>query len=124
MRSHRPRSISILATALVLGVAASAAAHTEVASTTPAAEATAKTSISKVTVTFTGPLTRGTLRVAGPRGAAVASVGKGARDPRNVKRLAVGLKSSLKAGAYKASWTIVAADGHTQKGSFRFTLKR
>ena len=53
-----------------------------------------------------------------------ASVGKGARDPRNVKRLAVGLKSSLKAGAYKTSWTIVAADGHTQKGSFRFTLKR
>jgi methionine-rich copper-binding protein CopC len=123
MRSHRLRSISILATALVLGVAAIAAAHTEVASTAPAGGATAKTSISKVTVTFTGPITRGTLRIVGP-GGAVASVGKGARDPRNVKRLAVALKSSLKAGPYKASWTIVAADGHTQRGSFRFTLKK
>jgi methionine-rich copper-binding protein CopC len=123
MRSHRLRSISILATALVLGVAATAAAHTEVASTAPAGGATAKTSISKVTVTFTGPITRGTLRVVGP-GGAVASVGKGARDPRNVKRVAVALKSSLKAGPYKASWTIVAGDGHTQKGSFRFTLKK
>lgn len=123
MRSHRLRSISILATALALGAAPIAAAHTEVASTSPASGATAKTSISKVTVTFTGPITRGTLRVAGPRGT-VASVGRGARDPRNVKRLAVGLKRSLKAGSYKASWTIVAADGHAQKGSFRFTLKR
>jgi len=123
MRSHRLRSISILAPTLVLGVAAIAAAHTEVTSTTPASGATAKTSISKVTVTFTGPLRRGTLRVAGPSGA-VASVGKGGRDPRNVKRLAVALKSSLQAGSYKASWTIVAADGHDQEGSFRFTLKR
>jgi len=123
MRSHRLRSISILATALVLGVAAIAAAHTEVASTTPASGATAKTSTSKVTVTFTGPVTRGTLRVSGP-GGATASVGQGARDPRNVKRMAVGLKRSLKAGSYKASWTVVAADGHTQKGSFRFTLKK
>jgi methionine-rich copper-binding protein CopC len=123
MRSHPLRSISILATALVLGVAPIAAAHTEVASTTPAGGATAKTSISKVTVTFTGPVTRGTLRVTGPGGAS-ASVGKGARDPRNVKRVAVALRSSLKAGSYKASWTVVAADGHHQKGSFRFTLKK
>lgn len=123
MRSHRLRSISILATALVLGTAAIAAAHTEVKSTSPAGGATAKTSITKVTVTFTMSIRRGTLRVAGPNGA-IASVGTGVRDPRNVSRLAVGLKRALKVGSYKASWRIVAADGHNQKGSFRFQLKR
>jgi methionine-rich copper-binding protein CopC len=73
-------------------------------------------------VTFAGPLRSGTLRVAGPGGAA-ASVGRGGRDPRNVNRLLVGLKGSLRAGSYKASWTIVAADDHRQKGSFQFKLK-
>jgi len=123
MRSHRLRSISILATALVLGGATIASAHTEVKSTSPASGAAAKTSLTKVTVTFTGPMRRGTLRVTGP-GGKVVSVGSGGRDPRNVNRLLVGLKGSLKAGSYKAGWTIVAADGHSQKGSFQFKLKR
>jgi methionine-rich copper-binding protein CopC len=123
MRSHRLRSISILATALVLGAATIASAHTEVRSTSPAIGATAKTSTSKVTVTFTGPMRRGTLRIVGP-GSKVVSVGSGGRDPRNVNRLLVGLKGSLKPGSYKASWTIVAADGHKQKGAFQFKLKR
>lgn len=48
----------------------------------------------------------------------------GGRDPRNVKRLLAGLHGSLKPGSYKASWTIVAPDGHSQKGSFRFKLTR
>jgi methionine-rich copper-binding protein CopC len=122
MRSHRWRSVSILATALVLGGATIALGHTEVASTSPASGATAKTSIKQVTVAFTGPLRRGTLRVVGPGGKDV-SVG-GGRDPRNVKRLLTGLKGSLKPGSYKANWTIVAPDGHNQKGSFRFKLKR
>jgi methionine-rich copper-binding protein CopC len=122
MRSHRWRSISILATALVLGGATIALGHTEVASTSPASGATAKTSIKQVTVTFTGPLRRGTLRVVGP-GGKVVSAG-GGRDPRNVKRLLAGLKGTLKPGSYKAGWTIVAPDGHGQKGSFRFKLKR
>lgn len=122
MRHHRLRSITILVAALVLCGAASALAHAELKSTSPASGTTAKTSIARVTATFTGPLRRGTLRVVGP-GGKVASSGSGGRDPRNVKRLLVGLKRSLKAGSYKASWSIVAADGHTQKGSVSFRLK-
>jgi copper resistance protein C len=122
MRSHRWRSISILATTLALGGASIAAAHTEVASTSPASGATAKTSIKQVTVTFTGELQRGTLRVTGP-GGKVVSAG-GGRDPRNVKRLLAGLKGSLKPGSYQASWTVTAPDGHRQKGAFQFKLKR
>lgn len=123
MKPHRLPLIPILACVLALGGAAVAAAHTEVKSTSPAAGATAKSSVTRATVTFTGTLRRGTLRVTGP-GGKVVSVGKGGRDPRNVARLLVGLKPGLKAGAYKASWTIMAADGHEQTGSFRFKLKR
>jgi methionine-rich copper-binding protein CopC len=122
-RTHRYRFIPALASMLVLGSATIATAHTELKSTSPASGATVKTSITRVTATFSGPLTRGTLRVVGP-GGKVVSVSNGARDPRNTSRVLVGLKGALKAGSYTASWTIVAADGHTQKGAFRFKLKR
>ena len=117
------RHTAALASALALGGAAIASAHTEVKSTSPANGATAKTTLTRVTAAFTGPLTRGTLRVVGP-GGKVASLSRGGRDPRNTSRLLVGLKGSLKPGSYTASWSIVAADGHRQKGSFRFKLKR
>ena len=123
MRTQRFALIPILAAVLALAGATVAIAHTEVKSTSPAKGAVAKTSITRVTVTFTGALRRGTVRVTGPTGT-VVSKGSGGRDPRNVNRLLVGLKSGLKAGSYKASWTIVAADGHEQRGSFRFRLKR
>jgi copper resistance protein C len=103
--------------------AATAAAHTEVSSTSPPRGGSAKTSTKVVRVTFNQQIRSGTLRVTGP-GDTRVSVGKGGRDPRNVKRLAVTLKRGLKAGRYRASWKMVAADGHTQRGSFRFRLRR
>ena len=123
MRTQRVRLIPILAAVLVLAGTGVAAAHTDVKSTSPKKNTTAKTSSSRVTVTFDGMLRRGTLRVTGPNGR-VASIGAGGRDPRNITRLLVGLKGGLKAGSYRARWTIVAADGHHQRGSFRFRLKR
>ncbi len=123
MRTRRSLVISVLVAAVLAVAAGTAFAHTKVKSTSPASGKTAKTSIDRVTVTFSGPLRRGTVRVVGP-GSKVVSVGKGGRDPRNISRLLVALKGSLKAGSYTASWTIVAADGHEQQGSFRFGLKR
>jgi methionine-rich copper-binding protein CopC len=122
-RPRRARRIAALASVLALGAAAIASAHTEVKATSPASGGTAKTTTSRVTVTFTGPVTRGTLRVTGPGGKLV-SLSSGGRDPRNTSRLLVGLKGSLRPGSYTASWSVVATDGHTQKGSFRFKLKR
>lgn len=116
--------LTFLATLCVAAVAASAAfAHTKVTKTSPARGGTAKTSIQAVRVTFNEQIRSGSVRVTGP-GGRVVSAGKGGRDPRNVKRLLVSLKGSKKAGKYRASWTIVAADGHSQKGSFSFRLKR
>lgn len=119
----RPRVLAALAAAVLATAAATALAHTKVASMSPKAGSTARTTVDRVTVTFNGLLRRGTLRVVGP-GSKVVSIGTGGRDPRNVKRLLVPLRRSLRAGSYKASWTILAADGHRQKGSFRFRLRR
>lgn len=111
----------VVAVTLLAGVAATAAlAHVNVKSTSPKRNGTAKVSAGVVTITFSGPLLRGTLKVVGPGGQ--ASVGGGGRDPRNIKRLAVALKGGLKPGRYRASWTLVAADTHRQKGAFAFGL--
>jgi methionine-rich copper-binding protein CopC len=117
-----PRTAAALVAATgVLAIGATAAdAHTEVASTSP--KGTASTATRTVTVTFTGQIRSGTLTV--KRGGTTVSRGRGGQDPRNVKRLRVGLRSGLKAGTYRATWTAVAADGHHQRGTFSFRLKR
>jgi methionine-rich copper-binding protein CopC len=116
-------SLALAAAAVVSALAtATAFAHEEVKSTSPAKGKTASTHTTKVTVTFNGIPRSGTLKVTGPGGKTVSS-GKGGRDPRNLKRLSVSLKSGLKAGSYKATWTIVATDGDSQHGSFTFKLK-
>ena len=83
---------------------------------------TGSTRISTVTVTFSQQIRSGSIKVTGPGGSTYSS-GSGGRDPRNVKRLRVPLKSSERTGNYKASWTIKAVDGHAQRGSFTFKLK-
>ena len=117
----RKRVTTVLAaTAAVSAIAtATAFAHTELKSTYPGKNKTASTRISTVSVTFTAAIRSGT--VTGPSG--TVSSGKGGRDPRDVKRLRVPLKSSKKAGTYTAKWTMKASDGHTQSGSFKFKLK-
>src|SRR4051794_29091078 len=82
--------------------AATAFAHVEYKSSSPGKGKTASTHLTTVTVTFTGPLRKGTLKVTGP-GAKTVSSGSGARDPRNISRVRVPLKSGLKAGSYKAT---------------------
>jgi methionine-rich copper-binding protein CopC len=115
--------IAVAVAALCGATAATASAHVEVKSTSPKRGGSASTSLSSVTVTFTGPLRRGTVRVTDSDGDKV-SVGSGGRDPRKISRLRVGLRGGKSAGRYRVRWTIVAADGHEQRGSFRFRLRR
>lgn len=113
---------ALAATAAVSAiVTATAFAHTEVKSTYPSKNQSVSKKLSKVTVTFSGQIRSGTIKVSGPSG--TISSGNGGRDPRDVKRLAVPIKSSKKAGTYTAKWTMKAADGHTQSGTFKFKIK-
>jgi copper resistance protein C len=112
-----------VAAAVCGATAAGASAHVEIKSTSPKRGGSAGTSVGTVTITFTGPLRRGTVRVTGP-GGRVVSNGSGGRDPRSINRLRVSLKGGKSAGRYRVRWTILAADGHEQDGTFRFRLRR
>ncbi|MDQ1629534.1 MAG: copper transport protein [Actinomycetota bacterium] len=100
-----------------------ASAHVSVKSTSPTAGTVRSSPPRSVSVTFSGPIRGGTLRVVGPHGT-TASRGSGGRDPRNVTRLGVDLRSRLGAGRYTARWSVVAADGHAEAGLFRFRVRR
>src|SRR4051812_32665617 len=121
MRTKLPMALVAVATVGALATA-TAFAHETVKSTSPGKGKTASTHIKSVTVTFNGIPRRGRIKVTGPGGKVVSNC-SGGRDPRNLKRLRVSLKSGLKKGAYKATWTIVASDGDNQHGSFTFKLK-
>jgi methionine-rich copper-binding protein CopC len=120
MRTKLPVALATAAAVSALATA-TAFAHETVSSTSPGKGKTASKHITSVTVTFNGVPRSGTLKVTGPGG--TVSKGSGGRDPRNLKRLKVSLKSGLKAGSYKATWKIVASDGDHQTGSFTFKLK-
>ena len=115
------RLIVVLAAAGALAVPAAASAHVEVSSTSPSGGSTASRPLGSVSVTFTGALRSGSLKVK-RIGGGKASRGKGGRDPRNISRLRAELKRGLSAGKYRARWKVVSADGHEQKGSFTFRL--
>ena len=122
MRIRLPVAL-LIAFAAAGVVAAVAVAHTDVKSRSPSKGGSASTSIGRVSVTFEQQIRRGGIRVVGPGGRVVSS-GSGSRDPRNVARVVVGLRGSLRAGRYRATYSIVAADGHRQRGSWRFRLRR
>ncbi len=106
---------------LALIVPATASAHVEILATAPAKSA--KTEIKRVTVTLSGLIRSGTLKVLGPDGSKV-SRGSGSRDPHNFMMVSVGLRSGLVPGRYTASVVWVSVDGHRQQASFGFRLKR
>ena len=117
---------TVLATAATLAasgvLAAPALAHVTLEKSSPKAHSTVSKSLRSVSLTFSGPLRSGTLKITGP-GGTTASTGAGGRDPRNIDRLLVALRSGLKPGRYTAHGSTVAADGHKQTWSFWFKLK-
>lgn len=122
-RRGRPLLLVVVLAGLLAGApAGESLAHVKVKSTTPKRDGSASRSIGSVTVTFSGPIRRGTLRVTGADGR-VASIGSGGRDPRRISRLLVELRRGLPRGSYRARWSLTAADGHRQRGSFRFRLR-
>jgi methionine-rich copper-binding protein CopC len=98
-----------------------ASAHESIVSTKPSGSA--KVGLGSVTVTFSGPIRSGTLKVFAADGTKV-SKSKGGRDPRNVSRLRSALKRGLGPGRYTARAKWVGADGHHQSAKFRFRLVR
>jgi methionine-rich copper-binding protein CopC len=114
--------VLVAAAAASLALAPAALAHVELEKTSPKAHSTVKAP-SSVTLTFSGPLRNASLTVTGP-GSKTASSGHGGRDPRNINRAKVPLKSGLAAGKYTVKASTTAADGHKQTFTFWFKVKR
>jgi copper resistance protein C len=110
------------AAAASLALAPAALAHVELEKTSPKAHSTVKAP-SSVSLTFSGPIRRASLTVTGPRSKS-ASKGHGGRDPRNINRALVSLKSGLAAGKYTVKANVTAADGHKETFTFWFKVKR
>ncbi|MCX6388950.1 MAG: copper resistance protein CopC [Solirubrobacterales bacterium] len=115
-------AVGLIVAGCVLGTAGSALAHTQLATTSPGHGRTVSKGTSVVKVSFTGPLRSGRITVVGPHGRHW-SIGSGGRDPRNIKRVIVPLRRGIVSGRYRATWSIVAADGHHQSGSFLFRVR-
>ncbi len=120
LRQSTAALVAALAISATFG-AASALAHVQLVSSSPRSGSTV-TSPASVTMTFSGPLRSGTLKVVGP-GNRKVSKGNGSRDPRNIKRVFVSLQRGLKAGTYRVSANIVAGDGHRESFAYSFKIK-
>ena len=115
--------ITVVLVALLAALyAAPASAHVSVVKRSPGKNDTASTGIGRAFVKFNAAIRSGTLKVFKVSNGNKVSRGNGARDPRNFRRIVCQLKGGKGPGQYVARWTLVAADGHHQSGSWRFRL--
>jgi methionine-rich copper-binding protein CopC len=100
---------------------AAASAHAELVRTSPRENARVSDSLRVVRLTFSQQILGGSVRVIDPRNRNVVT--SSGRDPRNVTRLRALLRGSLRSGRYTVRWSVRAADGHVQRGSYRFRIR-
>lgn len=119
------RALAVAGPVLVTGLAAAPAlAHDYVVRTSPApGSSVPRAKATLASVTFGQPFQRGTLVVKAAATGRLASIGSGAKAKADVRRLQTRLRSGLRAGRYVARWSVVAADGHRQTGTFAFRLR-
>ncbi|MGW4729743.1 copper resistance CopC family protein [Streptomyces shenzhenensis] len=116
------RVLVVPAALAALAVAApQAAAHTELDTAGPAADAVLAGPPPRVTLTFSDPMDGKYAKVAvtGPDGTSAAD-GRPEVDGRTVT---LGLKSGAASGRYTVGYRVVSADGHPVSGSYAFTLQ-
>lgn len=107
---------------LTLFPAGTAAAHTALTSSTPAAGAVLTERPAQVALTFDDPVTGGedAIRVYDDRMRRVDLGGHPGGEPQRTVRVA--LPGSLRAGTFSVAWQVASADGHFPSGTFRFSL--
>ena len=108
-----------LFSAVLLAIVSTAAAHTPLTATVPAAKATVSAPIKEVVLEFGGDvrLTAFVLTDAEGGNKKVAAV-----PPAVAKKFALAVEEDLKPGTYTVNWRAVGSDTHVVSGDFRFTV--
>ncbi|WP_033327454.1 copper resistance CopC family protein [Streptomyces yerevanensis] len=109
------------ALAILAGPAPQAAAHTELDTSSPGADATLAGLPPRVTLSFSDAMTQKYAKVAvtGPDGASAAT----AEPQITGKTVTLPLDTAAPAGRYTVGYRVVSADGHPVSGSYTFTVK-
>jgi len=123
MSSNRSlRSLAALAAIGVTGAAAVPAfAHAPVLGTSPHDGATVS-NVRTVSVRFGEAVVTGLITVKRANGSTVAATASGLQ-PSNHARLRAAFAPKLPSGRYSVSWRARADDGHSERGTFRFTVR-
>jgi LPXTG-motif cell wall-anchored protein len=127
MKTTRSHAIALLLTilaafALTGGIAS---AHADYESSVPAADSTVATAPTQVVVKFTEELTaEGNELVVTDAAGARVDTGATTLDKSDADRttVVVALKSGLANGTYTVEWKNSSTDGHSEEGSFSFTI--
>jgi LPXTG-motif cell wall-anchored protein len=115
----------MLAALLALTLAGVASAHSNLVSSTPAAGATLATAPTKITLVFSEELSAdgNLVTVTDAKGTQVdqGDTTLDLNDPNRVT-VTVSLKAGLGDGAYTVSWKNLSVDGHSEEGTFNFSV--
>ena len=118
----RRKLIAVVTAASLLAPASLAWAHTELNSVSPRKNSTRKT-VRSVHATFTGSLITGTITIKTSSGRVVPLKRNGLKA--NNKRVLEAIpRRPLASGRYVVEWRARASDGHSQRGSWRFRVRR
>jgi methionine-rich copper-binding protein CopC len=107
----------------IAGAAATAAAHSHLEKSVPAADA-AVAAASEIRLTFNEAVEPALSRVSvkSKSGEAVEAQ-KVAADPADKATLVLSIAKPLAPGTYSVDWRVVSADSHKMHGSFSFSVK-
>ncbi|MGO8857946.1 MAG: copper homeostasis periplasmic binding protein CopC [Steroidobacteraceae bacterium] len=109
-------------TATLLVAASQASAQAKLESTTPKAESTVN-SPNMIVVHFSESIKTklSSLKLTMGDGTAVSVMSM--NDTKDPATLSIMPNTTLKAGIYKVTWSVVSDDGHKTQGSFSFTVQ-
>jgi copper transport protein len=118
------RIITMVCLALCLAAASAgtAAAHTGLLSSSPAAGEVLPSRPAQVALTFSEPVTAGAeaIRVYDDRMRRVDLAGHTGEEPQQTVRVA--LPGGLREGTFSVAWQVISADGHPVAGTYRFSI--
>ncbi len=108
-----------LFSAVLLAIVSTAAAHTPLTATAPAAKATVPAPVKEIVLEFGGDVRLTAVVLTDAQGGNK----KVAAAPAAVaKKFTLAVEEDLKPGAYTVNWRAVGADTHVVSGDFRFTV--